>query len=97
MYNLVFESTLYKGTSKILWIFELFLRFNQVQMRGELILHVIHIAGTGIIGAGIDGLSRVNTLVGMIKELKPLQFVPLYQGALGNSAELEPWLRTWKR
>ena len=56
--NLVFESVLYKGTLKSPLLFELVLRLHQVQMRGELILHVIHIAGTHMIEAGIDCLSR---------------------------------------
>ena len=64
-------------------------------MRGELILHMIQIAGTSIIEAGIDGLSRGDNLGGMKRRLNPLQFVPLYQGALIRSAKLEPLNRTW--
>ena len=64
-------------------------------MRGELILYVIHIRGTRIIEAGIDGLSRGNNLGGMRRVLNPLQFVLLYQGAVLISAKLEPWIRTW--
>ena len=47
--NLVFESVLYKGKLKRSFLFELVLRLHQVQMRGELVLHVIHIAGTRMI------------------------------------------------
>ena len=32
---------------------------------------------------------------GKIRVLKPLQFVPLDQGAVVRSAKLEPWIRTW--
>ena len=62
--NLVFESVLYKGTSKTPLMFELILRLHQVHMRAELTLHVIHISGTRIIEAGIDGISRGETWEG---------------------------------
>ena len=42
-------------------------------MRGNLILHVVHISGTRIIEADIDGLSRGNNLGGMIRGVKPLK------------------------
>ena len=56
------KSVFYKETSKIPLLFELVLRLHQVQMRGELILHVIHIKGTIIIEAGIYGFSSGNNL-----------------------------------
>ena len=64
-------------------------------MRGELILHIIQIAGTRMIEEGIDGLSRRNNLGMMIRGINPLQFVPLDQGAVAISAKLESWFRTW--
>ena len=45
-------------------MFKLVLRLHQVQMRGELILHVVYIAGTQMIETGIDGLSREKTWEG---------------------------------
>ena len=56
MDNLVFESIFYKGTSKILLLFEIVLRLHQLQMIGELVLHVIHIVVIRMIEAGIDGI-----------------------------------------
>ena len=47
--NLVFESVLYKGSSKIPLLFDLVLRLQQIHMRCEFILHVIHIYGTRMI------------------------------------------------
>ena len=78
--NLVFDHVFYKGTSKITLLFEFVLRLHQVQMLGELILHVIRIAGTCMTNAGIDGLSRGNNLGGMMRLLNPLQFSLLDQG-----------------
>ena len=52
-------------------------------MRGDLILHVVHITGTKMIEAVIDGLPEGDNLVGIMRGFNPLQFVPLYQGAEG--------------
>ena len=93
--KLVFESVFYKGTSNPPLLFKLVLRLHQVQMRGEMILHVVHIAGTQMIEAGIDGLSRGKNLGGMMRGMNPLQFFLLDQGAVARSGKLELWIRTW--
>ena len=71
------ESVFYNGASTSPLLFEIILRLHQVQMRGELILHVIQIAGTRMIESGIDGISRGKNLGGIIRVLNPLQFVLL--------------------
>ena len=93
--NLVSESLFYKVTLKKPLMFELVLRLHQVYMRGELILHVIHITCTQMIEAGIDGLSRGNNLGDVTRVINHLHFVPLYQGAVMILAKLDPWIRTW--
>ena len=95
MDNLVFESIFYKGTSKILLLFEIVLRLHQLQMIGELVLHVIHIVVIRIIEAGIDSIYGGENLGGMIRGVNSLQFYPLYQGVVVRSANLEPWIRNW--
>ena len=62
--NLLFESVFYKGTSKSLLLFELVIRLHQVQIKGELILHILHIEGKRVEKSGIDGLSRGNNIGG---------------------------------
>ena len=52
----MFEIFFYKETSESPLLFGIVLRLHQVHMRGELILHVIHIVGTRMIEAGIDGI-----------------------------------------
>ena len=64
-------------------------------MRGNLILHVIHITGTSIIESGINGLSRVNNLVVMMRGLNPIQFLQLYKVSVKILAKLNPWIRNW--
>ena len=56
--NLEFESVFYKGLSKTPLLCEIVLRLHQVQIRGYLILHMLHISGTIMIEAVIYGLLR---------------------------------------
>ena len=72
--NLVFESVFYKGTSKPPFPFELVIRLYHVNMRGELISHVIYITGTRMTESGIYCLYRGNSLGGMMRGLNTLQF-----------------------
>ena len=75
--NMVFESVYYKGTLNSPLLFDIVLRLHRVQMKGGLILNVIHIAGKRIIEAGIDGLTRVKNLRGMMRGLNSLKLVPV--------------------
>ena len=58
-----------------------------------MIHHVVHITGTIIIESGIDGLSRTNTMRGLMRGFIPLQFVPLDKGTKEISTGVYPWLR----
>ena len=42
---------------------------------------MVNTVGTRIIEAVIDGISMGDNMGGMMIELNPLQFVPLYRGA----------------
>ena len=56
--NQVTESCYYRGTSTSRTLFNLVLRLRAVKMSSGMKLHVIHVAGTCMIGQGTDGLSR---------------------------------------
>ena len=45
-------------------------------MKGDLILHIVHIAVTQMIEVVIDSLSKGKNLGGMVRGLNPLKFVP---------------------
>ena len=92
---MIFESVFYKGNSKRPLLFELLIRLHQVQMKVELIPHILHIAGTSMVEVGIDGIYRGNNMVGVVRVLDPLQLVPLVKGDNERSYNLEPWLSSW--
>ena len=93
--TLFFESVSYKGTSKISLLFEILLRLHQVQVKVELILHIVHITGTRMTEAGMDGISRGNNMGGVMRGLETFQFIPLGKGATERSDNLLPWLSYW--
>ena len=58
-------------------------------------IHFIHVAGTCMIAQGSDGLSRGNLTEGVMGEWNMGDFIPLHQGTLERSGDLEPWIRSW--
>ena len=70
-------------------MFKIVLRLNQLHMRRNLILHVVHIAGTSMIKEGIDGILRGNNRGRTMRGLNPLQFVSLYKVVAERSTGVE--------
>ena len=97
--NSVFEGTFYKGHSNSKKLNGLILRVRQTERRTGCVLHVLHVAGTRMKAAGVDGLSRGDLIEGMMKSgSDPMRFLPLSQGALDRAGGgLEEWVRGWWR
>ncbi|KAL7474614.1 hypothetical protein ACHAWX_000033, partial [Stephanocyclus meneghinianus] len=80
--NAVFEGTFYRGHSDSKKLNDLILRLRQVERRTGCLLHVIHVAGTRMKEAGIDGLSRGDLMEGMMRRGEdPMRFLPISQSA----------------
>jgi hypothetical protein len=74
----------------------LVLRLLKLKMDGDLILHVIHVAGTRMVAEGADGGSRGVLNQGVMAGQSILDFVPLHLTAcLERPDKLEPWIRSW--
>ena len=94
--NLVFESCYYKGYSNAEKLADIILRLHQAERDGDLILHVIHVAGTRMKAWGIDGLSRGDNLDGMFGGKDPLSFIPLDKGADQRAdGKIKRWIDSW--
>jgi hypothetical protein len=89
--NSTAESVYYKGNSSSKPLFELVLRLRQLEMCGNCILHVVHVAGTRMQLEGADGSSRGDQTTGVMAGAPILKYVPLHQSA----PELEPGLVDW--
>lgn len=93
--NIVFEEIYYKADSSSPKLHELMLRLYLAEMKGKLIIHMIHIAGTRMKECGMDGMSRGIFLKGMMAGGDLLSYLPLAKGALEVSPGLEMWIRSW--
>jgi hypothetical protein len=89
--NSTAESVYYKGNSSSKTLFELMLRLRNLEMKGDLVLHVVHVAGTRMQGEGADGASRGDFTTGVMAGDRVLDYVPLHKSAM----ELEPGLKDW--
>ena len=72
------------------------MRLHKVERDGDIILHVIHVAGSRLKSWGVDGLSRGDLLEGMMGGQDPLSFIPLAVGANGSSGgRVREWVDSW--
>lgn len=89
--NFVTERAYFKGTSKNKDLFELVLRLRKLEMKGELFIHLIWVAGTRMIEQGTDGVSRGDLASGVMSGRSMLQYVPLNLGVDARSPALVAW------
>jgi hypothetical protein len=88
--NMTCETTFFRGSSTSRDLHELMLDLRLLTVRGDFILHVVHIARTQMIDIGVDGLSRGETHLGALNfsfgDALHLHLSPL---------ERSPCLATW--
>lgn len=89
--NDVTEKAFSKGSSKSKKLHELVIRLRKMEMKGELFIHVIWIAGTRMISQGTDSLSRGDLCSGVMAGDSYLSHIPINKGV----PELEPELMRW--
>jgi hypothetical protein len=90
--NTTAEAAYWKGTSKSEWLFDLVLRLRLLEMNNDLIIHVIHVAGTRMKAQGTDGISRGDKSMGVMRGIPMEQFCPLHKTAFERSPALKTWL-----
>lgn len=75
---------------------ELILLLRQAEMRADLKLHLVHIAGTRMIAQGTDGLSRGMLCEGVMAGHDMLDYVDIARMALSWHPELgNKFVRAW--
>jgi hypothetical protein len=92
--NEVTEHVYYRGSSTNKLLYGLMFDMRKLSLERGFKLHVIHIAGTRMIGQVTDGLSRGEFQLGSLTD--PLtQIVPLHLAPTDRSPLLLPWIRSW--
>ena len=93
---MVFESTFYKGHSSNKKLNGIVFRIRLVEKEVGCVVHVIHIPGTRMKHAGIDGLSQGDFLEGIMKVNNPLDHIPLNEDAFSRSQRrVLEWVTSW--
>jgi hypothetical protein len=92
--NSTAESVFWKGNSSSETLFELMHRLRKLEMRGGLILHMIHVAGTRMMAEGADGSSRGDHTTGVMSGKSVLKYVPLHVSAPEAEPTLVDWLQS---
>jgi hypothetical protein len=92
--NQVTESVWYNGTTTERSLFELILDLRQQAIEGNFVLHVVHVAGTRLIGEGTDGLSRGEVMVSALLDAFA-HSVPLDKMSLQRVPKLREWFDEW--
>ena len=90
--NSTAEAAFFKGTSSSELLFDLVLRLRKIEMTGDCIIHMIHVAGTRMIYQGTDGLSRGDKTSGVMAGESMLSFVPLHLSVLDRSPLMREWV-----
>ena len=93
--NCVAEQAFYSGTSDSPALFKLVLWLCEIEMSGDIILHIIHISGKRMIKSGIDGLSRGDTNEGIAAGHALLRYVNLHRSVVARSPGIVDWFQSW--
>ena len=83
------------GSNRNKLLDDLVFQLWNLQMRGNLRLHVYHVAGTRMIESGIDGLSRGDLTEGVSKGSSIMQFVPIHESPIARSPKVFDWVMSW--
>ena len=75
--NTTAEGCFFRGGSSSKLLHDLVLRLRKIELEYDLTLHVVHVAGTGMIAQGTDSLSRGIFLEGVVRGKDMLLFVDL--------------------
>jgi hypothetical protein len=72
--------------------FILVLRLRLMEMNNDLIVHIIHVAGTHMKAQGTGGISRGDKSMGVTRSIPMEQFCPLHTTTFKHSPKLKTWL-----
>ena len=89
------ESYIYKGNSSSEKLFDLILRFKDVELKTETKLLVSHVSGERMKYQDTDGLSRGCLHEGISLEGNMMAFCPWHKSALEQNDKLEDWIKSW--
>ena len=92
--NSTLERAYYKGYSQSVELYSMVEEMWALSLKGNFLLRIVHVAGTRIIDTGIDGLSRGDFELGLMR--RPLfESIPLGLSSIERSPVVFGWLTSW--
>ena len=92
--NSTLERAFYKGYSSSPALYEMVEDLRALSIQGSFILRIVHVAGTRMIDLGIDGLSRGELELGLMRKALRDR-IPLATSPIERSPQLLDWILTW--
>ena len=93
--NSTAENSFHRGSSKSKLLHGLVVKLRKLEMDYNLVIYLIHVAGTRMIAQGTDGGSRGSLLEGVMTGKSMLEFVELSKTAVERYNPLLDWIRNW--
>ena len=93
--NWVAEACYHKGMSSSEALYTLILELQLLEMKYNLYISLIHVAGKRMIAQGTDGLSRGDLDAGVLIGDRMLNHIPLNFSAIERSTNLEAWVEKY--
>jgi len=93
--NWVTERVFENGSARTKKLHELVVRLRRLQMKGQIFIRVLWMAGTRMIAQGTDSLSRGDLCSGVMAGDQFLDHIPLSLSAPELQPQLLKWLHQW--
>lgn len=93
--NSTAESCFYRGSSKSKKLHGLVIRLRLLEIKFNVIVHLIHVSGERMIAQGTDGCSRGYLMEGVMAGEDMLSFVDLAKTAIERHPPLLDWIKSW--
>ena len=92
----MFEGCFYKANSDSTELHFVNLRLNEAEIKGDIIVHMIHVTGTRMKELRIDDFSRGEFLEGVMAGKDHLEMLTLDVEALNRAGGLKQLIRNWQ-
>ena len=93
--NSTVENCIYKGNSSSEKLFDLILRFKDLEIKSGAKFLVSHVSGERIKSQGTDGISRGSLQEGISMDGQMLAFCPWHLSAFQQNEQLRDWIQSW--
>ena len=93
--NYIIEAAYYNGKLLRKTMFELVVKWRKLELMEGVDIHLIGVCVTRRIDQGINGISRLHLLKGVMVGINMLYFVKIGLTACEHSPEILSWIQSW--